>query len=188
MANELKTYLEVPLSPYRYLQVKVDAGKVLRAVLGHLLAASIPNNDATWIEKPLDYSPFYESLRLYVLEQRPLNGSAQCFYWLYRDRTTRIIQYFANAPDFVSVSTAAVHGTAIKCYPLGFWIVDIHSSTALPTNIRVLPEAGPHVVTLDRQERFGPLFPESPTPNGIVLLSGNSMVSAKPNSSNGGPT
>ena len=174
--------------PFRYLQIKANGELLLRSILGHLLAASIPEHKVEWLSSPTDYSPFYETIRKFVLSEGHLGPNIECFYWLHAEPMTRIVQYFGNAPNVVNSSTDRVFGSTFKSYPVAFWFVDAVSSSIQPTSFARLTEDPVTTLRLDVRQRYHYAFPEIPTQNGMVIYSSNSVVESKKRIARRGPT
>jgi hypothetical protein len=165
--------------PKGTIDVRVNGHLLLKSVLGHLLAASVPDNDVDSLKKPLDYSPFFETIRQFVIGQGTLSDRVSCNYWFYGSEVTRLNQYFLNSPDFINHPKLHVMGSTFKAYPFGFWIVDLKASTIAPHGFMTLPDNPNVVLKLNVQNQRYEIFPEAPTDTGVVLTSGNSAIVGK---------
>ena len=165
--------------PKGIIDVGANGHLFLKSILGHLLAASVPDNDVESLKKPLDYSPFFETIRQFVLGRGVLGDRIICNYWFYGSEVTRLNQYFLNSPDFINHPKLHVMGSTFKAFPFGFWIVDLKASTIAPRGFMTLPDKPDVVLKLDVNNKRHESFPEAPTDTGVVLTSGNSSIVGK---------
>ena len=167
------------LLPYRRLRLNVSPKKVICSVLGHFMAALIPDYNLSWLKKPLDYSPYQEAIRQFVLGNGSLQDKVKCYYWFYNHPITRISQYFANAPNMIRYPGHVVYGSTYKSFPFAFWIVDLTTSTIIPDGIPYLAEQEHGDMEFDTKKQYHFSFPETPTATGVTISSGKSIVEAK---------
>jgi hypothetical protein len=170
-------YLEV--YPARTIDVQANGLLLLQSIFGHLLAASVPANQVDLLAKPLDYSPFFETIRQFVIGNATLDNRVVCNYWFYNSSITRLNLYFLNSPDFIHHPDYRVQGSTFKAYPFGFWIVDVAASTILPQGFMTLSESESIILRLDIRNQRNERFPEAPTDTGAIISSSNSMIVGK---------
>jgi hypothetical protein len=178
--KEVKGYLSSPLlGPYRFLQLHVNSDLLLKSMMGHFLATYVVDGSSDDLKSDLDYTPYYEGIRQFVLGKKPLGEKYECYYWLYQGSETMINHYAAVMPDPSSLPGGVIYGSVFKSFPLGFWIVNSVASNLVPKRPRLLPVERDCLVTLDRVNLLPLGFPEMPGAAGISVLSSKAMFKAQ---------
>jgi hypothetical protein len=153
--------------PQQSFEIKTQ--KIVRAVVGHSLAAFMPED----ISQPDLNTPFYDALRSYFLDDTlPIPDKLKIFYWLFPIKTQIHIRGFG-------VSSFAWKGTIVgdlfKFFPLAYWLTwDIPKSTSilqaqfgLKKDMSINDE---ETISIDFQKIPRSNWPEAPGKNEFILL------------------
>ncbi len=110
-------HLRSAASPRDTFQPEVQAGAVLRSVLGHLLAAKLDSDDVSTDKLIRDY-----------LNGHALSNTLKVYYWLYPYRVTVVARDFSfqDVSNWIVVDGASV----LKFFPLAFMVTN--ASVELP--------------------------------------------------------
>ncbi|HCJ9113808.1 TPA: chaperonin [Escherichia coli] len=94
--EKLNDYFSGKFFYKNYISLKFDADKFLRAMIGHLLAATSVKD----CMKPIVDSPFYTPLRNFVLGRNPdIGATHNIYYWFYPFRkqiTAQSVTFYNN--------------------------------------------------------------------------------------------
>lgn len=157
------------LGPEARVQTRLN--RVLRAVVGHLLAAE--PRPQSWDE--LHSSPMLSVLREYFLSpEAALPPEVSVYCWPYPSRQQVILRGFVRKDDFTRNTNDPILGDVLKFFPVGFWLTWENGDTEvkLPDLARratgLIDEEIEVVLDL---ERVPPLnWPEAPGPDAVLLV------------------
>lgn len=145
---------------------RCQTNKFLRAIVGHLLAATSANEvSPTNKRTPLD-----DALRDYFLNPgMPFPKPAKIYYWLY-PFTRRVTMKHASLGFFGEKGQEPIYGHVFKFFPFGFWIVwdeqdDRSASFGLRSLRPSLDIDAVSDVTFDLKPLQASTFPEMPMAN-----------------------
>ncbi|KJF93398.1 metal-binding protein [Photobacterium angustum] len=80
LTAKIKTYFDTLASPYPIISVHLDSLKYVRAMIGHILAATSVDE----CKQPLQESPYFRPLEMFVLgDDGALDDTHDIYYWFY---------------------------------------------------------------------------------------------------------
>jgi hypothetical protein len=158
--------LEFP--PKQHFEVKSQ--KLLRSVIGHILAGFIIEDSTN---EPID-APFPNALRNYFLDHtKPIPEKLRVYFWLYPSKNQVLMRGFG----FMSLRfKGVILGDLMKFFPIAYWLV-----WDKPNNIKInqpelckqkdlcLEES--EVVNIDFRKIPNEKWPENPGDDEMILLS-----------------
>lgn len=188
--KEIKSFVEQVVSYYRSVletglilpskqQITTKPHRLARAIIGHLLAASLDHNISN---KPLD-SPFDNTLREYFLDlNKNIPRDIQIYYWLYPSKNQLILKGFGLAE---LGTKKPITGHILKFYPVAFWVVFRQPDNVKINHDRLVVEKcnsidEEHTINLSYENVPPTNWPENPRDNEIILLNDKQIVKAKP--------
>jgi len=166
--------------PFLCQKMKIDSEKVIKSILGHILAITFPANISfsDYLSKPLINEGVLDDYRNYVMGKSNLFERYRVYYWYFPFNIIKMIPYFSHIPNFIKFPSSPVSGTLIKFNPLAIFIVDKQYSQVefdldfLDFNVKEF-----------RKKIFMKIlaktWPELPDKNGIVMCNGKGMINAK---------
>ena len=161
------------------ISITVQPQRMMRAVIGHVLAGKVPSSEA-----PPKSAPYPDGLRQYFLDpSRNIPSEVEVYYWLYPSNEQRVIN---------SLGLGSTEGKGcipssciLKFFPLAFWLVWDKSST-FPINAEKIPASAfkgiddTCEIALDLRN-IPPLnYPEEPDDSYILMLRHDSTFLATP--------
>lgn len=117
VASMVRSQRELGLSLPEQINLIVKPQRLIRSVVGHILAGKLPIAG-----KPPISAPFPDALRNYFLDQSSnIPDKVEIYYWLYPSNKQIVINSLgigsANGEGFISGSCL------LKFFPLAFWVV-----------------------------------------------------------------
>lgn len=97
---------------------KVKPQKLIRSIVGHILAGFVPDDP----KKKKEKAPFPEALRYYFLhEKEPIPEYLSIFFWLYPAKNQILIKAFGITSIYDTKNFIA--GSLIKFFPMAYLLV-----------------------------------------------------------------
>lgn len=163
LSNEIKAFLASGLYLPSSTLVQVKVGRVVRSVIGHLLAHGVGEHRAgTSICELTDY---------FLDEKAPFPESIKLYYWIYPYQDQIILKGFSASMHYWNSFAVCM---LLKFFPISFlFVVDEPSSWTLPVD-RLRPD---QLQSIDDEARIRLQFkiiqpqrwPECPTDSGMVM-------------------
>lgn len=155
----------------------INTQKIVRAIVGHTLAAFLPED----ISKPTENAPFYDSLRSYFLDETlPIPSKLKILYWPYPANN----QVHIRAFSVQSIKWKGnILGDLLKFFPIAYWLIwDMPDNIISPvqelSKIKDLPIENSTTIKINFQKVPRHDWPETPNSTDYILLSGqNSSIS-----------
>lgn len=153
--------------PNQPFQIRTQ--RVVRAIVGHLLAAFLPDDTS----RPQPASPAYDSLRSYFLDDNePIPKELSIYIWLYPVKDQIIIRGFGLSSIRGS---GTIVGDIIKFFPMAYWLVWEQPTTANINQIQLGARKNmgideTEIIIIDFSKIPSRSFPESPKDDEFVLL------------------
>lgn len=121
--STVSAYLQSSLHLPAYTYIKVKSARLIRSIIGHLLAAKLE----------IDESVFDVEARNFLMnDTASLPPNIHIHYWIYPYETTVIMRDFA-IPAKRGDYSSFLFGHVIKYFPLAFLISDKESYQSLPS-------------------------------------------------------
>ncbi len=117
VASIIRSQRNLGLSLPEKIGITVKPQRLLRSVVGHILAGKLPVPG----ESPIS-APFPDSLRNYFLDQSSnLSDKFNCYYWLYPSNRQIVINSLGIGS---ALGEGFIAGSCVlKFFPLAFWLV-----------------------------------------------------------------
>jgi len=161
------------------INLLIKPQRLIRAVIGHILAGKLPISDENY--KP---APFPEALRNYFLTQSSqLSEEIEIYYWIYPSNKQIVINSLGIGS---SMGEGFISGSCLlKFFPLAFWIV-WNKPDSFPINLtkiqkdkfKDLDDTCEIVIDLRNQPPLG--YPEVPNDSRYIMLNEGSSFLAQP--------
>jgi len=131
--NMLRVQRELGLSLPDQINLSIKPQRLIRSVIGHILAGKLPIAG-----KPPISAPFPDALRNYFLEQSSnIPDQVEIYYWLYPSNKQIVINSLAIGS---TLGEGFISGSCLlKFYPLAFWVV-WDKPTSFPINFTKIPK------------------------------------------------
>ncbi|MEW5859783.1 MAG: hypothetical protein AB1861_20755 [Cyanobacteriota bacterium] len=179
VATLLRVQQELGLSLPETIELSVKPQRLIRAVIGHILAGKLPTPG-----QPPVSAPFPDALRNYFLDtSSTIPDKIEVYYWVYPSNKQIVINSLGIGS---AIGEGFISGSCLlKFFPLAFWIVwDKPSSFPININkisnekLKNLDESCKIVVNL---HNFPPLnYPEVPGESRYIMCCDDSTVLAQP--------
>lgn len=180
-ANTIGRFLKAEKEYNLYIpnetEITIKPQRVARAVVGHLLAFTNPQN----LNKQPPNTPYHDALREYFLNPHsPLPDRLNIYCWVYPANTQVIIDFHAVA---IGLFKHTIMGSLLKFFPLGFWAVwdkpnDVSINTPLLLENKHLGINDEIKFTIPFRGIPRIQWPETPDTNGAVLATTGHSVFA----------
>ncbi len=116
VAGILRVQKNIGLSLPEKIYLSVKPQRLLRSVIGHILAGKLPIPG----ESPIP-APFPDALRNYFLDQSTtISDKFEVYYWVYPSNKQIVINPFSIGS---AMGEDSIYGCLLKFFPLAFWIV-----------------------------------------------------------------
>ncbi len=179
VASLVRVTRELGLSLPEKIKLSVKPQRLVRAVIGHILAGKLPTPG-----QPPVSAPFPDALRNYFLNtSSPIPKEIEVYYWVYPSNKQIVINSLgigsATGEGFISGNCL------LKFFPLAFWIVwdkpfsfPINFEKISNESFKGLDERCEIIVDL---RNLSPLnYPEVPGESRVILVHDDSTVLAQP--------
>jgi hypothetical protein len=176
--NELGLYLPEQIS------FRIKPQRLLRSVIGHVLASKLPLSERTNIS-----APFPDALKNYFLDPSSnISEKIEIYYWIYPSNKQVVI-------DGLSIGSAMGEGfiagsCLLKFFPLAFWIIWDKPDT-FPVNLTRMPKDkfkgldDTCEIIVDLRNLPSLSYPEKPTEGRYIMFNDDSSFIAQPKKSKG---
>lgn len=178
-AGMVRVQRELGLSLPEKIDLDVKPQRLIRSVIGHILAAKLPIRG----EPPIS-APFPDALRSYFLDQSSnIPEELEVYYWVYPSNKQIVINSLgvgsAMGGGFIPSSCL------LKFFPFAFWIV-WNKPTSFPISSTKIPKN--NLKSLDENceirlnlRHIPPLnYPEAPNDHRFILCHNDSTFVAQP--------
>ncbi|MBC1222572.1 hypothetical protein GNF10_10460 [Nostoc sp. UCD121] len=134
VAGMVRIQQELGLSLPEKINLSVKPQKLIRSLIGHILAGKLPI-----IGKPPISAPFPDALRNYFLDQSSnIPDNLDIYYWIYPSNKQIVINSLAIGS---SLGEGFISGSCLlKFFPLAFWVV-WNQPTSFPINLPKIPQS-----------------------------------------------
>lgn len=179
VAQMVRVERELGLSLPEKIDLDVKPQRLIRSVIGHILAAKLPIRG-----EPRISAPFPDALRSYFLDQSTnIPEELEVYYWVYPSNKQIVI----NSLGVLSTMGGGFIPSSclLKFFPLAFWIVwdkptsfPIHSTKIPKDNFKSLDETCK--IILDLRHILPLNYPEVSSDRYIIMYKNDSTFVAQP--------
>jgi hypothetical protein len=164
----VKAYGERRLIWPNKINITITPQRVVRAIVGHLLAGSLSDDK---LNTPIK-APMPDGLRTYFLnESAPIPEELEIYYWLYLSNEQKILKTLAVA---IPGNKQIIVGEFLKFFPLSYWLVwdkpaSIEINLYRLTRRKSIALDDTDDIEIDFQNNPHPNWPENPDDNMLIL-------------------
>ena len=179
VAGIVRVQRELGLSLPEKIDLSVKPQRLIRSVIGHILAGELPTTGTPPIS-----APFPDALRNYFLDQASsLLNKLEVYYWVYPSNQQIVINLLAIGS---AMGEGFISGSCLlKFFPLAFWIVwdkpdsfPISLTKMSKDKFKGLDETCEMVLDLRNIPPFG--YPEVPSEGKYIMCCDESTFLAQP--------
>lgn len=150
------------------INIEIKLQRVVRSVVGHLLAAQVREDMTT----PITHAPYMDALRQYFLNPlAPIPKELAIYYWVYPSD----IQVIILGSGLMRInSKEVIVGEFLKFYPIAFWVIwdqpqiNINLHSLSKNRALSIDDLSPVIISIENIPRVD--WPEQPGNDKMVLL------------------
>ena len=184
LSNIIQTQKELGLYLPEQISLLIKPQRLLRSVIGHVLASNLPVADKTNIS-----APFPNALRNYFLDQSSnISDKIEVYYWIYPSNKQVVINGLSIGS---TMGEGFISGSCLlKFFPLAFWVVWDKPDT-FPINLTRMPKDkfkgldDTCEIIIDLRDLPSLSYPEKPTDERYIMFNKGSSFIAQPKKSKG---
>lgn len=179
VSNYVNLIVKYDVSLPKSTTIQINVQRVVRAIVGHLLAAQVRED----MSKPIVRAPYLDAIRDFFLNPcAPIPKELEVYYWLYPS-DIQVIILGSGVMDINNNKRKAIVGDFIKFYPIAFWVtwdqpsVDLKLSSLCKNKDLQIDELVNITISTHNIPRID--WPEHPGDDEIVLLNDEVAYYAK---------
>lgn len=184
VSSIVKSYLDLRLSLPEKIPLVVKPQRLIRAVVGHILAGKLPIPGQSSIS-----APFPDALRNYFLDRSSnIPDELNVYYWVYPSNKQIVINPLAIASV---IGEGCIAGSALlKFFPLAFWLV-WDQPASFPINFTSISKDkfkdldDTYEIILELRKLPSLYYPEVPGEGKIIMYCDDSTFLAQPKKTKG---